>query len=58
MRPAVETLSDRASKLTITMENPIDTSGSKRSTAEGRRLRYLLGSGGLLLVIMGGLLAW
>ena len=40
------------------MKNPIDTSGSNRSTAPGRRLWYAFGAGGLFLVILGGLAAW
>ena len=49
-RPAVETLFDRATKLVITMENRIDTSVPNRSTAQGRRLWYVLGVGGLVAV--------
>jgi hypothetical protein len=54
----LEALIDGASKLVITMENPIDTSGMNRATPQGRHLWYAIGAGGLLLVILGGLAAW
>lgn len=56
--PGRATLIDRASKLAITMDNAIDTSGLNRSTAQGKRLWNVLAVSGLLLVIMGGLAAW
>jgi hypothetical protein len=40
------------------MENPIDTSAPNRSAAQGWRLWFALGTGGLLLGVMGGLVAW
>lgn len=42
----------------MTMEKPLDNSGPNRPTAPGGRLWYFLGAGGLLLVIIGGLVAW
>ena len=39
------------------MENRIDTSELDRSAPQGRRLWYVLGAGGLLLVLLGGLVA-
>lgn len=40
------------------MENRVDTSELNRPAVQGRRLWYAIGAGGLLLVIMGGLVAW